>query len=170
MAESFGVEDRGHFYDPVGALRDVVRHVMQVVAAVAIEPPAGNDPRTLKDAIAAVLRATRAADPKHYIRGRHDGYHSIDAWPPAPRPRPTRRCVWTSTAGAGPACRSSSASAFRPPRPRRGSSSGGPPRLGFLPHGVRAPEAGQTVISSIPRPASASPSTPAAATCPSPRA
>jgi glucose-6-phosphate 1-dehydrogenase len=45
-----------------------------------------------------------------------------------------------------------------------------PPRLGFLPHGVRAPEAGQTVISSIPRPASASPSTPAAATCPSPRA
>src|SRR5204862_2593901 len=40
MAEDFGVEDRGHFYDPVGALRDVVvNHLMQVVAAVAIEPP-----------------------------------------------------------------------------------------------------------------------------------
>src|SRR5262249_1855714 len=40
MAESFGVEDRGHFYDPVGALRDVVvNHLMQVVAAGAMEPP-----------------------------------------------------------------------------------------------------------------------------------
>ena len=54
MAEDFGVDDRGHFYDPVGALRDVVvNHLMQVVAAVAMEPPAGDDPRTLKDAIAA---------------------------------------------------------------------------------------------------------------------
>ena len=44
MAESFGVEDRGHFYDPVGALRDVVvNHLMQVVAAAAMEPPAGGD-------------------------------------------------------------------------------------------------------------------------------
>ena len=41
MAEAFGVEDRGHFYDPVGALRDVVvNHLMQVVAAAAMEPPA----------------------------------------------------------------------------------------------------------------------------------
>ena len=46
MAEDFGVEDRGHFYDPVGALRDVVvNHLMQVVAATAMEPPAGRDPR-----------------------------------------------------------------------------------------------------------------------------
>ncbi len=45
MAESFGVDDRGHFYDPVGALRDVVvNHLMQVVAAAAIEPPAGQRP------------------------------------------------------------------------------------------------------------------------------
>ena len=47
---------------------------MQVVAAVAMEPPAGTDPRTLKDSIAAVLRATRAADPAHYVRGQHEGY------------------------------------------------------------------------------------------------
>ncbi len=41
MAEDFGVDDRGHFYDPVGALRDVVvNHLMQVVAAAAMEPPA----------------------------------------------------------------------------------------------------------------------------------
>ena len=42
MAESFGVEDRGHFYDAVGALRDVVvNHLLQVVAAGGMEPPAG---------------------------------------------------------------------------------------------------------------------------------
>ena len=41
LAEDFGVEDRGHFYDPVGALRDVVvNHLMQVVAATAMEAPA----------------------------------------------------------------------------------------------------------------------------------
>lgn len=75
MAESFGVEDRGGFYDPVGALRDVVvNHLMQVVAAVAMEPPAGGDARSLKDAIYAVLRATRDADPSHYVRGQYDGY------------------------------------------------------------------------------------------------
>ena len=47
MAEDFGVEDRGHFYDPVGALRDVVvNHLMQVVAAATMEPPAGGDSRS----------------------------------------------------------------------------------------------------------------------------
>jgi glucose-6-phosphate 1-dehydrogenase len=49
MAESFGVEDRGHFYDPVGALRDVVvNHLLQVVGAAAMEVPAARDPDTLK--------------------------------------------------------------------------------------------------------------------------
>src|SRR3954462_6504883 len=56
MAESFGVEDRGHFYDPVGALRDVVvNHMMQVVAAAAVEAPAGRHPSTIKDAIAGLF-------------------------------------------------------------------------------------------------------------------
>ncbi len=60
MAEDFGVEDRGHFYDPVGALRDVVvNHLMQVVGAAAMEPPAGGDPETLKDAQVALFRADR---------------------------------------------------------------------------------------------------------------
>ena len=78
MAENFGVEDRGSFYDPVGALRDVVvNHLMQVVAAAAIEPPAGGDVETLKDAQTTLFRAVRAADPKHYVRGQYDGYRSI---------------------------------------------------------------------------------------------
>jgi glucose-6-phosphate 1-dehydrogenase len=79
MAEDFGVEDRGHFYDPVGALRDVVvNHLMQVVAATAMEPPAGGDADTLKNAQVALFRAIADADPAHYVRGQYDGYLDID--------------------------------------------------------------------------------------------
>jgi glucose-6-phosphate 1-dehydrogenase len=78
MAESFGVEDRGNFYDPVGALRDVVvNHLMQVVAVAAIEPPPARDARTLKDSLVSLYRTMSAADPAHYVRGQYDGYRSI---------------------------------------------------------------------------------------------
>jgi glucose-6-phosphate 1-dehydrogenase len=78
MAEKFGVETRGHFYDPVGALRDVVvNHLMQVVAATAMEQPAGSDDDAFRNSQRALLRSTRAADPANYIRGQHDGYTSI---------------------------------------------------------------------------------------------
>ena len=78
MAEDFGVDDRGHFYDPVGALRDVVvNHLMQVVSAVAMEAPAGGDPTTIKDSQTALFRAVQTADPANYVRGQHDGYRSI---------------------------------------------------------------------------------------------
>jgi glucose-6-phosphate 1-dehydrogenase len=78
MAEDFGVEDRGHYYyDPVGAVRDVVvNHLMQVVGAAAMEPP--SSPRVLKDALAAVFAAMPAADPAHCVRGQYDGYREID--------------------------------------------------------------------------------------------
>lgn len=79
MAESFGVEDRGHFYDPVGALRDVVvNHLMQVVAAAAMEPPSSRDPQVLKDAEIAVFRAVEEASPQNYVRGQYEGYLDID--------------------------------------------------------------------------------------------
>ena len=79
MAESFGVDDRGHFYEPVGALRDVVvNHLMQVVAATAMEPPSGRDPRSMKDAQVALFRAVNEADPAHYVRGQYDGYPDVD--------------------------------------------------------------------------------------------
>jgi glucose-6-phosphate 1-dehydrogenase len=78
MAESFGVEDRGHFYDPVGALRDVVvNHLMQVVAAAAMEPPSGRDPTGLKDAEVTLLRAVKDADPTQYVRGQYEGYLDV---------------------------------------------------------------------------------------------
>jgi glucose-6-phosphate 1-dehydrogenase len=84
MAEDFGVDDRGHFYDPVGALRDVVvNHLMQVVSAVAMEPPAGRDPRALHDAQVTLFRAVEDADPARYVRGQYDGYRDIDGVDPS---------------------------------------------------------------------------------------
>jgi glucose-6-phosphate 1-dehydrogenase len=79
MAESFGVEDRGHFYDPVGALRDVVvNHLMQVVGAAAMEPPPARDAKTLKDSLAALYRTIAPGDPAQYVRGQYEGYRQID--------------------------------------------------------------------------------------------
>ena len=93
MAESVGVEDRGHFYDPVGALRDVVvNHLLQVVAAVAMEPPAGGDAGHAEDGqvLGAALdgrrrpqRATCVGSTRATARSR--------AAPRTRRPRPTRR-------------------------------------------------------------------------------
>jgi len=83
MAEDFGVEDRGHFYDPVGALRDVVvNHLMQVVAAAAMEPPSRGDPTTLKESQVALFRAVEEANPVHYVRGQYEGYLGIDGVAP----------------------------------------------------------------------------------------
>jgi glucose-6-phosphate 1-dehydrogenase len=83
MAESFGVADRGHFYDPVGALRDVVvNHMMKVLAASAMEIPAAGDADTIKNALFSVFRSMPGADPAHYVRGQYDGYLSIDGVAP----------------------------------------------------------------------------------------
>jgi len=83
MAESFGVDDRGHFYDPVGALRDVVvNHLMQVVAAAAMEVPSSGEAGVLKDALVSVYRAIPPADPARYVRGQHEGYRTIDGVAP----------------------------------------------------------------------------------------
>jgi len=83
MAEAFGVEDRGHFYDPVGALRDVVvNHLMQVVAASAMEVPSRSDANTIKNSIAALFHSVEPASPEHYVRGQYDGYRAIDGVDP----------------------------------------------------------------------------------------
>jgi glucose-6-phosphate 1-dehydrogenase len=78
MAEDFGVEDRGHFYDPVGAVRDVVQnHLLQVLALVGMEPPSGDEdaiPRRRVD----VFRAMPEADPSTAVRGQYVGYRDIE--------------------------------------------------------------------------------------------
>jgi glucose-6-phosphate 1-dehydrogenase len=78
MAENFGVEDRGNFYDPVGALRDVVQnHLLQLIGLFAAEPPSVADADGLRDKRAEVFRAIPSIDPAHYVRGQYDGYRSI---------------------------------------------------------------------------------------------
>jgi glucose-6-phosphate 1-dehydrogenase len=78
MAEDFGVEDRGRFYDPVGALRDVVQnHILQVLALVAMEPPAGNQPDSVRDKKLELFKAVRSADPERYVRGQYEGFREV---------------------------------------------------------------------------------------------
>ncbi len=79
MAEDFGVASRGRFYDPVGALRDVVaNHILQVLALVAMEPPAGKHPDSIRDKKLELFKAIRSADPEHYVRGQYSGFLEVD--------------------------------------------------------------------------------------------
>jgi glucose-6-phosphate 1-dehydrogenase len=75
MAEHFGVEGRGKFYDEAGALRDVVQnHLLQVLTNIAIEPPPGLDAEMLRDEKAKVLKAIRPLAPRDVVRGQFRGY------------------------------------------------------------------------------------------------
>lgn len=75
MAESFGVEGRGAFYDQVGALRDVVQnHMLQVVALLAMDPPAGRDLLSVRAEKLRLFDAVRPLDPAHVVRGQFRGY------------------------------------------------------------------------------------------------
>jgi len=85
MLEDFGVEDRGSFYDPVGALRDVVQnHLLQTLALVGMEPPSaateGHD--AIRDRKNDLFRAIPAADPTRYIRGQYRGYREVEGVAP----------------------------------------------------------------------------------------
>jgi glucose-6-phosphate 1-dehydrogenase len=83
MAEDFGVEDRGSFYDPVGALRDVVQnHLLQVMGLIACEPPSAGQADGLRDKKVEVFKAITAADPERYVRGQYEGYRSISGVKP----------------------------------------------------------------------------------------
>ena len=78
MAEDFGVEDRGSFYDPVGALRDVVQnHLLQLIGLIASEPPVRSDADGLRDKRVEVFRSMPDADTTHYVRGQYEGYLSV---------------------------------------------------------------------------------------------
>ena len=75
MSETIGVEGRGSFYDGVGAIRDVLQnHLLQVVALLAMEPPAGSDAQFLQDEKAKVMAAMRPIDPAQLVRGQYVGY------------------------------------------------------------------------------------------------
>ncbi len=77
MAEDFGVQGRGAFYEEVGALRDVVQnHLFQMVALLAMEPPLGMGEMALRDAKERVFAAVDTMAPHDLVRGQFDGYRS----------------------------------------------------------------------------------------------
>jgi glucose-6-phosphate 1-dehydrogenase len=79
MAEDFGVQGRGRFYEEVGALRDVVQnHLLQVVALLAAEPPVGTGVEALRDEKEKVFRAMRPLAPADIVRGQFEGYRQED--------------------------------------------------------------------------------------------
>jgi glucose-6-phosphate 1-dehydrogenase len=75
MAEKFGVEGRGRFYEEVGALRDVVQnHLLQTTGLVAMEAPSGIDGESIRDEKDQVFRAMRPLTPDDVVRGQFRGY------------------------------------------------------------------------------------------------
>ena len=75
MAEDFGVQGRGGFYEEAGAIRDVIQnHMLQVVAMLAMEPPGSNSADGIRDEKVKVLRAIRSLEPANMIRGQYHGY------------------------------------------------------------------------------------------------
>ncbi len=75
MAEAFGVQGRGGFYEETGALRDVVQnHLMQVVGFLAMEPPATTYPESIRDELTKVFRQVRPLEPSALVRGQFKGY------------------------------------------------------------------------------------------------
>ena len=75
MAEDFGVQGRGAFYEEVGTIRDVVQnHLLQVVTLLAMDAPVGHDSKTMQAEKLRIFRAMRPLDPKEVVRGQFRGY------------------------------------------------------------------------------------------------
>jgi glucose-6-phosphate 1-dehydrogenase len=75
MAEHFGVAGRGKFYEEAGAIRDVVQnHMLQLVALLAMEPPASNYREATRDEKARIFKAMRPLDPSNVVLGQYIGY------------------------------------------------------------------------------------------------
>jgi glucose-6-phosphate 1-dehydrogenase len=78
MAEDFGVQDRGRFYDETGAIRDVVQnHMLQVLAQLTMDPPTGEEHEAMRDQKSALLKAVAPLDPSHVVRGQYAGYQAV---------------------------------------------------------------------------------------------
>jgi glucose-6-phosphate 1-dehydrogenase len=155
MAEDFGIADRGRFYDPVGALRDVVQnHLLQVLSMVAMEPPSGRGSDLVDQCKRAVMLAMAEADPAHYVRGQYEGY--LDVAGVAPQSQTETYCAlrldidnwrWSGVPvfiRAGkllPVTVTEVRVIFRRP-----------PSLGFAPTGMPGPEPNQFLLRIGPKP------------------
>ncbi|MDZ7733621.1 MAG: glucose-6-phosphate dehydrogenase [Acidimicrobiia bacterium] len=79
MAEAFGVEDRGHFYDSVGTLKDVVQnHLLQMTSLIAMDQPVDEHSGSLRDEKVRVLKTVRTLTRDDMVRGQYRGYRDID--------------------------------------------------------------------------------------------
>ena len=79
IAEDFGVEGRGRFYEEAGALRDVVQnHALQIISFLTMEPPNAYDPESMRDEKAKVFKAIRPLTPRNVVRGQFQGYRNED--------------------------------------------------------------------------------------------
>jgi glucose-6-phosphate 1-dehydrogenase len=77
MAESFGVQGRGKFYEETGAIRDVIQnHMLQVVALIAMEPPTSMYHESIRDEQVKVFRNIPPIQPAMLVRGQFDGYRN----------------------------------------------------------------------------------------------
>jgi glucose-6-phosphate 1-dehydrogenase len=77
MAEDFGVQGRGAFYDRTGAIRDVIQnHIFQILSNLAMEPPVRTDSESIRDEKVKVLKAIAPIEAKHLVRGQFRGYRS----------------------------------------------------------------------------------------------
>ena len=75
MAEDFGVQGRGAFYDRTGTVRDVIQnHIFQILCNLAMEPPVRVDSESVRDEKVKVLKAIAPIDPKNLVRGQFRGY------------------------------------------------------------------------------------------------
>ena len=126
-AEDLGIGARADYYDSAGALRDLIQnHMLQLLCHVAMEPPVHFAAEEVRNEKVKVLRGDRRADTRagprargaRAVRGRARRRRGRARVPgragsaaPTRRPRPTRRCAWKSTTGAGPGCRSTCAPA-----------------------------------------------------------
>jgi glucose-6-phosphate 1-dehydrogenase len=78
MAEDFGVEDRGKFYDEAGAIRDVLQnHMLQILGSLTMDPHCGTDPESVRDEKARLFKAITPLKPEDVVRGQFNGYLSI---------------------------------------------------------------------------------------------
>src|SRR5436309_2636239 len=110
MAEEFGIQGRGVFYDETGAVRDVVQnHLFQVLSNLAMAPPVRPNSESIRDEKVKVLKAIPALTANRLVRGQFRGYRSekgvaanstVETFPP---------CDWRSIPGAGRVCPSTSA-------------------------------------------------------------
>jgi len=83
MAEDFGVQGRGAFYEEAGAIRDVLQnHLLQILALLAMDPPAGHGLDVVRDERTRLLRAVRPLDPASVVRGQFRGYRDEDGVAP----------------------------------------------------------------------------------------